>query len=247
MISAIILTKNEEENIVDCLESLNFADEIIVVDDNSQDRTLEIAIKMGARIINHRLNNNFSLQRNFALSKAKNDWVLFVDADERITPELRSEMIEFTSNPKDYSGVYIKRKDIIWGQTFKFGETGNKKLLRLARKTAGWWVKPVHEEWIVDGKIKTFNNFLIHYPHQNIEEFLTEINYYTDIRAKELYDARIKVKWYSIILYPKLKFFQNYFLRLGFLDGLPGFIQAVTMSFHSFLVRGKLWLLWQRK
>ena len=247
MISAVVLTKNEEKNIVDCLESLNFASEIIVVDDNSEDRTLEIARKMGAKTIIRSLNNNFSNQRNFALSCAKNEWALFVDADERVTSQLREEIMEFIKNPKDFTGAYIRRKDIMWGHVFDFGETGSKKFVRLGKKSAGQWIRPVHEEWVIQGKVKTFQNFFFHYPHQSISEFLKEINYYTDIRAKELYENKIQVRWYSVILYPKLKFFQNYFLRLGLLDGLPGLIQAMFMSLHSFLVRGKLWLLWQRK
>lgn len=247
MISAVVLTKNEEKNIVDCLESLSFADEIIVLDDSSEDRTPEIAKKMGARTIRHALDNNFSKQRNFGLSKAENTWILFIDADERVTAELRNEILDFVKNSEDYAGVYIKRQDVMWDKVLKFGETGNRKFLRLAKRNSGKWIGRVHEEWNVYGEITTLNSSLIHYPHQSIAEFLKEINYYTDIRAQELYDKRIQVEWYSIILYPKIKFFQNYFLRLGFLDGLPGFIAAIIMSFHSFLVRGKLWFLWQRR
>lgn len=247
MISAIILTKNEEKNIVDCLESLSFATEIIVVDDSSSDRTLEIAKRMGAKVMVRKLNNNFSEQRNFALSKAKNDWVLFIDADERVTPDLRNEITEFLNNTNNYSGVYIKRQDVLWNHLFRFGETGNRRFIRLAKKNSGRWVRPVHEEWVISGELKTFNNNIVHYPHQSISEFLREINYYTDIRAKELYESNVKINWYSVILYPKLKFLHNYFFKLGFLDGLPGFVHSLIMSFHSFLVRGKLWLLWQRR
>lgn len=246
MISAIVLAKNEEKNLVDCLESLSFASEIIVLDDNSDDRTLEVAKRMGAVTIKHALSNNFSLQRNYGLSKANYDWVLFVDADERVTDGLRTEILEFIKNSEDFVGAYVKRKDRIWGRELNYGETGSKKFLRLAKKNAGIWKGPVHEEWVVEGKVKTLNNPLIHYPHQTVEEFLKELNYYTDIRAEELFLKKIKVHWYSVLLYPKLKFLQNYFLKLGIIDGLPGFVFAVLMSFHSFLVRGKLWLLWQR-
>jgi glycosyltransferase involved in cell wall biosynthesis len=247
MISAVVITKNEEKNIVDCLEDLSFATEILVLDDYSQDRTPEVARRMGAKVISRRLNNNFSEQRNYAFSKVTNEWVLFVDADERINAELKEEVLDFIKNPNGYVGAYIKRKDIMWGHLFKFGETGNKKFLRLVKKDFGRWVRPVHEELVIDGRSKIFKNILIHYPHQSVAEFLKEVNHYTDIRARELYDSRVKVKWYSVILYPKLKFLQNYVLKLGFLDGLPGFVLAMIMSFHSFLVRGKLWLLWQKK
>lgn len=247
MISAAVLTKNEEKNIVDCLESLSFCDEIVVIDDNSEDRTLEIAKKMGAKIFTNPLNNNFSQQRNFALSLAKNNWVLFVDADERVTPQLGEEIVNFVKNSNNNVGAYVKRQDVMWGKELKYGETGTKRFLRLAKKNAGRWVGSVHEEWIVQGDTISLNNSLIHYPHQSVAQFLKEINHYTDIRAAELFEKKVRVKWYSVIANPTVKFFQNYFFRLGFMDGLPGFIVSMLMSFHSFLVRGKLWLLWQKK
>lgn len=248
MISAVILTKNEEGNIADCLESLKWCDEIIVIDDNSEDETSELAKKMGASVYLHSLNNDFSQQRNFGLSKAKNDWVLFVDADERVTEALASEIKnQILKIKNNYNGFYIKRKDFIWGRELKHGETGNIKLLRLAKKGAGKWEGKVHEEWKVQGKIGQLNNPLLHYSHQSMTDFLKEINFYTDIRARELYEKGVKVNFFSIIVYPKAKFFVNYFFKLGFLDGIPGFIFALVMSFHSFLARGKLWLIWQEK
>lgn len=246
MVTAIVLTKDEEKNIVDCLESLRFCDEILVIDDNSEDRTEEIAKSFNAKIIKHGLNNDFSKQRNFALENASNEWILFVDADERISEILAKEISIVTSSNK-FDGYFIRRDDIIWGRRLKYGETGDMKFLRLAKKSFGQWEGKVHEEWKVEGKIGTLFNRIDHYPHQTIEEFLKEINYYTDLRAEELHLKGIKVKWYQILLYPKAKFLLNYFLRLGLLDGLPGFVFAIMMSFHSFLVRGKLWLLNQKK
>lgn len=249
MISAVVLTKNEEKNIVDCLETLVWCDEALVIDDGSEDRTVEISKKMGASVFVRSLNKDFSQQRNFGLSRTKGEWVLFVDADERISPELAREIKYQIANRKnnDRNGFYIKRRDFMWGRELKYGETGNIKLLRLARKDAGRWEGAVHEEWKIKGKTGELKNPLFHYPHQTISEFLKEINFYTDLRAKELYMSDIPIYWTSIILYPKLKFIYNYFIKAGFLDGLPGFIFALLMSFHSFLVRGKLWLLWKKR
>lgn len=245
MISAVVLTKNEEENIVDCLESLSFCDEIIVLDDNSQDRTVEIAKAMNAQVFVHPLNNNFSKQRNYGLNKAKGDWAFFVDADERVSEYLAREIEKVTKKEK-YEGFFVKRVDTIWGRNLHFGESGNAWRLRLGKKDAGKWTGVVHEGWFIDGKVGKLKNTLDHFPHQTVGEFIGEINYYTTLRAAELKGNGIKVKWYHIILYPKLKFLVNFFFKLGFLDGLPGFIFALTMSFHSFLVRGKLWLLNQK-
>ena len=247
MITAVVLTKNEEENIKACLESLSWCDERLVIDDHSEDKTVEIAKKLGARVIIRAMDSDFSGQRNFGLEQAKEDWVLFIDADERVSSALWYEIMERTNNPINvYSAYYIKRRDVMWGKELRYGEVGNRKLLRLAKKDAGTWEGRVHEVWKIKGKSLTLNNPLMHYPHQTIEEFLREINYYTDVRALELYTKKVKVAWWAIVVYPKGKFFVNYFLKAGFMDGLAGLVLSLMMSFHSFLVRGKLWLMWHK-
>ena len=246
MISAVILTKNEEKNVLDCLESISWADEIVVVDDNSLDRTIDVIKNYSAKvkIFKNNLNGDFSAQRNFALSKTTKDWVLFVDADERISNNLREEintvLIDEKNNPKN-KGFYIPRIDTMWGKILKHGETGNIKLLRLAKRDAGVWQGKVHEEWIIDGKVDELEEQIVHYPHQTINEFLKEINFYTTLRARELYEKKTKVTLKDIVLYPVGKFFVNYFFKLGFFDGIEGLIMSILMSFHSYLVRAKLW------
>lgn len=246
MISAIILTKNEAKNIEECIKSLTWCDEKIIIDDNSTDGTLDIAKKLGVKTYINTL-SDFSTQRNFALENAKGDWVLFIDADERISPALCFEIMQHINEPtENYAGFYFKRKDIMWGKELKYGESGTIKLLRLARKNSGKWTGIVHEKWEISGNTTILINPLYHFPHQSVGEFLSEINYYTDLRAKELFKLKVKTDWLLIIIYTKAKFIQNYLIRLGFLDGLPGLIISLMMSFHSFLVRGKLWLLWQK-
>jgi glycosyltransferase involved in cell wall biosynthesis len=247
MISIVILTKNEEKNILDCLETVLWADEIIIVDDNSDDRTVEIVEaqkRKNLKVLRHSLEDDFAKQRNFALEHATHEWVLFIDADERVPADLREEINDFIVEEKEeqvFNGMYFKRKDTMWGKLLKHGETGNIELLRMARKGSGAWQGKVHEVWIVEGKTETFENPLMHYPHPTVSKFLQKINFYTTLRAKELFAKGEKVSLLKIIFYPKAKFIQNYFLRLGFLDGLPGLVQAILMSFHSFLVRAKLW------
>ncbi len=247
MISAVILTKNEENNIEACLNSISWCDEKIVIDDHSVDKTIDIAKKKGAKIFIHSLNNDFSEQRNYGLDKAKGDWILFIDADERVSPALWYEIMQHTSESiEDYNGFYLKRHDIMWGKVLKYGETGKIILLRLAKKGTGRWEGKVHEQWKVRGKTELLKNSLDHYPHPTVSEFLREINYYTDLRAEELYKKKVSSTWLSIIIYPKTKFILNYFFKRGFLDGLPGLVFAIMMSLHSFLVRSKLWLMWQK-
>lgn len=248
MITAIVLTKNEEKNIVGCIDSIKWCDEIIVVDDNSTDNTLELLKKTKAKIFTRDLDDNFSMQRNFALEKSMGDWVLFVDADERISDSLRYEIESTISGSlSPFDAFSIKRRDVLWGRKLKYGETGNIKFVRFARRGSGNWSGVVHEDWKIKGKVGVLKNPIMHYPHQSISEFLKEINFYTDLRSKQLFDSGVRTYFWSVIAYPKAKFLLNYFLKRGFLDGVPGLVFAVIMSFHSFLVRGKLWLLWQKK
>ncbi len=252
MISVIILTKNEEKNILDCLETVNWADEIIIVDDYSTDRTIEIIENLklkNLKIYQEKLSGDFSKQRNYGLSKAKSDWVLFIDADERVTPELRREINDILIEEKNkpmLNGMYVKRIDFLWGKQLKHGETGNIKLLRLARKKAGIWQGTVHEKWLIEGNTDELENSLFHYPHPSLSEFLQEINFYTTLRAKELQRNGKQCSIWEVLFYPKAKFILNYFVKLGFLDGIEGFIHAILMSFHSFLVRAKLWTYLER-
>lgn len=253
-ITAIILAKNEQKYIARCIKSLSFCDEILVIDDNSTDGTIEAINKLANRkvkVISHCLSENFSQSRNFGLHKAQNEWVLFVDSDEQISEALAFEVSSVISNwgnkmENEYSGFYIRRFDHIWGRELRYGESGI-KLIRLAKKNAGEWIGKVHEKWQIEGKVGILKNALIHYPHQTVAEFLREINFYTNVRAEELYAKSTRVYWWSIIFYPSNKFIVNYFFKMGFLDGIHGLIFAIIMSFHSFLVRGKLWSMWDKK
>lgn len=241
MISAIVLTKDEEKNIEECLETLRWCDEVIVIDDYSEDKTREIARKLGARVFKHHLNNNFAKQRNFGLKKAKGEWVLFVDADERITPELAKEIKQEVKKDERHAFIF-KRQDFFMDKPLKHGETANVKLLRMAKKN-GEWQRTVHEVWETKWETKTLKNPILHYPHSSISKFLEEINFHSTLHAQALKQEGVKFSLFRLIFNPLGKFFQNYILRLGFLDGMPGLIVALMMSFHSFLARAKLYQL----
>ncbi len=245
MISAVVLTKNEEKKIGDCLKSLAWCDEVVVIDDGSTDKTLEMASKNGAHILKHAIDDNFARQRNFALEKAKGSWVFFVDSDEIVTAELAQEIKE-TLKQEDavptYDGFYIQRKDFVFGTWLAHGEVGDIKLLRLGKKDAGKWIKDVHEVWNLP-KAGILATPLLHYPHQDVAQFLEHINTYSTIYANSLKKAGKKGDSWEIVAYPAAKFIRNYFVLMGFLDGVPGLLHATFMSLHSFLTRGKLWLL----
>lgn len=172
---------------------------------------------------------DWSKERNKALKTAKSDWVFFLDSDEEVSPELTHEL---NSPQTGFNGFYLRRDDYFMGRWLKFGETANARLLRLAKKDAGVWHGKVHETWDIKGPVGELKNHLRHYPHKNIAGFITKINHYTDLAAAQRFS-------HSQLFLPIGKFFQNYFLRLGFLDGMAGFVVAYMMSFHSLLVRVK--------
>lgn len=258
MISAVILTKNEEGNIIKCLESLFWCDEIIIIDDFSEDRTTEkiMNYESGIRDINkykifqRRLNNDFAGQRNFGLKKAQGDWVIFVDADEIVTDLLKNEVIEVTqkrATTQSYNGYYIRRDDYFMGRWLMYGESASVKFLRLAKKNSGKWEGVVHEKWAVSGNIKTLANPILHYPHPTISSFIKKINLYSNIVAQSWKEQGREIESWEIVIYPFGKFIQNYFIRLALLDGIPGLILTMIMSLHSFLARSKYWLMTHQK
>ena len=181
-ITAIVLTKNEERNLERCLNSLRFADEILVVDDGSFDKTVSIAKKLGAKVIEHRLAEDYGAQRNFAMSKAANEWILFIDADEEITEELSEELKNIGRYLNTISGFFIRRRDYYMDRELKYGETAsirNSGLLRLMKKGSGNWSGAVHEKFGLRGGTRTLKGFINHYPHQSLKEFIAAINYYS--------------------------------------------------------------------
>ncbi|MBI5449255.1 glycosyltransferase family 2 protein [Candidatus Gottesmanbacteria bacterium] len=247
MISAIVLSHNDQDTIRQCLSSVLWCDEVIVVDDNSTDATIGIAKKTGAKVCIRALNDDFSEQRNFGLFNAKGDWVLFVDSDEAITEDLQKEIRQILNKETGKVGYFVKRNDYFMGSWLLHGETANVRLLRLAKKESGCWQRPVHEVWVVKGSVGELNKPFHHFPHPNVAQFLEKINSYSSLQAKLLYRDNVRVYWWHIIAYPAGKFFVNYIWRLGFLDGTAGAVMAIMMSFHSFLVRAKLWQLRDRK
>ena len=241
-ISALILTKNNQNTLEKTLKSVNFAEEILIIDDDSTDDTLFLAKKYGARVINRKLNNNFSAQRNFAIKQAKEEWILFVDADETLNDEIIRE-IKKINNP-NFESYYIKRRDIFWGRVLKHGELRaayRKGIIRLVKKNSGIWEGLVHERFVTTKTTGCLKGFINHYSHISIKEFIIDINSYSTIRAKELQKKGLKTNIFQILFYPIVKFKMNYIIKLGLLDGVPGFIYSFMMSFHSFLVRAKLY------
>ena len=204
---------------------------------------------------------DFAAARNGELAKAKTparsasstadaggDWVLFLDADETLSPELEAEIASILNlEPSIYSAYSIPRLDTFLGRELRHGEPGHTRLVRLARKDFGHWVRPVHEVWQGHGRVGQLQNPLLHRSHPTISAFLDKINRYSTLEAEYRHSQGIKSSLFKIALYPIAKFKWNYLFKLGFLDGVPGTIMAIMMSFHSYLTWTKLYLLWHKK
>ena len=243
MIAAIILVHNEQEHISRCIQSLKFCDELIVIDDNSTDDTIKIVDSLGAKVFKRSLNNDFSAQRNSAFEYSSAEWFLFVDADEVISPALQEEIKKAVTTTENV-GYKIPRRDNFWNTKLEYGEVkkaATDGFLRLVRRDSGQWQGDVHEEFISKGPVGHLTAAIEHYPHATITTFIQKINWYSTLRALELQSSKHKASIAKTIVYPFGKFIYTYFILLGFKDGPAGFVYSFMMSFHSFLVRAKLY------
>jgi glycosyltransferase involved in cell wall biosynthesis len=244
MLSAVILTKNEEKTISNVLTMLRFCDEILLIDNGSTDKTVDLAKKAGATVHISSI-ESFAERRNLGMEKAKGDWILCIDADEILSDALIKE-IKAAVAQTDILAYYLRREDQFWGKPVRRGELQDayqKGILRLMKKGTGTWVNAVHEEFITDQPTGRLETPLTHFSHTGIKDFLDDINFYSTIRAQELFRLRVAVSSVDILIRPFLKFVQSYFLKGGYRDGAAGFVYSFMMSFHSFLVRSKLYLL----
>jgi len=242
-ISAVVITKNEEEKIERCLKGLSFCDEVVVIDDCSTDKTIELAKKYKAQVFEREMVGDFSQQRNFGMEKCSGDWIVFVDADEEVSDELREEIVEkLLKVSEDVSGYNIRRIDSFFGKQIKHGESGNIYLTRIVKTGKGVWKRRVHETLSVKGKVDLLKNPLIHNKSEDLFRLVSRINLQSELHAKAIYEEGKKSSLVKIIAWPIGKFIRNYIFKLGFLDGLAGFVFAMLISMHSFLSWSELWL-----
>lgn len=227
-LTGIILAHDEEEKVAAACSSLKgLVSELFIVCDT----TCVFPVKT----LRHSLNNDFAAQRNWAMTQAQNDWILFLDADEVLSPKAHSTIQTLPFKNTAYS---LRRIDRFWGKEIKHGEA-RVYVTRLVNRTHGKFVRPVHETW--SGTTEPLNDPLIHNAHDSLSEFLTSVNYYSTLHAQELYRTKASAAWYDITLRPIAKFLYSYILKQGFRDGIEGLIYSYMMSFHSYLSRAKLY------
>ncbi|HWP82556.1 MAG TPA: glycosyltransferase family 2 protein [Bacteroidota bacterium] len=237
-----MLTKNEERNIVECLQSVRWAKQIILVDAKSTDQTVKLA-KRFTKDIFVRPWDGFGEAKNFALSKVKNEWVLWLDADERVTDELRNEIERLVSEKlSPYVAYDIPRKAIFLGKWIRHCGWYPGRVIRLFRRGYGsFTTSKVHEQLVVRGSIGHLNGDLLHYTDPNLEHYFQKFNRYTSLAAEELDDRGRQFHVYDILLRPAWTFFRMYFLKRGFFDGFQGFVLCVLSSCYVFTKYAKLW------
>lgn len=240
-LSVCVICFNEERNIRRCLESATWADEIIVVDSMSQDRTAEIAREYTDKVY-QRAWPGYVEQKNFALSKAKCDWILSIDADEEISQSLKDEIRREIEKEDAKDGYRMPRLSFYQGRWIKHSGFYPDRQLRLFRRNRGYWVgKKVHEKVNVQGEIGLLKNELFHYPYKGIiSGQIRTVNNFTSLLAEDMYVEGKCYNLFPLLLRPLFKFVEVYFLKLGFLDGLAGFIIAVTSAYAMFVRYVKL-------
>jgi glycosyltransferase involved in cell wall biosynthesis len=244
-ISVTIITKDEEKNIPDCLKSVNWADEIIVVDSESTDRTVELAKQFTDKIFLRKW-EGYVPQKRYALSLAANEWVLSLDADERMTPELIDEILKL--EPGEFSGFKIRRKNFLLKKEITSCGWEKDFQLRLMRKEkASFSDRLVHEKFKVDGNVGTLKNPMLHYTFSSFEEYLVKINNYTSLKAQELFTKKKRIGGWTIFSHTVSAFFAFFIIRRGFKDGIYGLIISLLHSVSTMMNYIKLWELQNKK
>lgn len=233
-ISALLIVYNEEKNIEEALKSVQFADEIIVLDSFSTDKTVEIIETKFPKVqLYQNKFEDFTKQRNLCITYAKNEWILFLDADERITSKLKSEILSEIKKPKTAEAYFFKRKFFFKGEKVNYSGTQNDKNIRLFKKEVAHYDenKRVHEGLSNIENAGVLNNYLLHYSFDSYEAYHTKVIHYSKLKAKDLYEKRKSYDIVKQISKSAFNFFKTYILKLGFLDGKKG----ITLSYLSAL------------
>ena len=239
-LSVLIITFNEEIHIKSLLHNIDFADEIIVVDSFSTDKTVEIITSFKDVQLIHHPFVNYTLQRNFALDQAKNEWVLFIDADERLTPDLKNEVLFTINNNNTASAYLIYRTFMFKNLKLHFSGWQTDKIFRLFNRINCRYTEDrmVHEKLIVKGSVATLKNKLIHFSYINYKDYKSKMYNYGILKANEKIKKGQKSSALLMIFHPVYTFFYHFFIRLGFLDGAKG-ITICYLNAYSIFIRYK--------
>lgn len=234
-ISATIITFNEERNIPRVIESLRCADEIVVVDSGSIDRTVEIASKLGARVVENPW-RGYSGQKNFASEQASHDWILSLDADEALSETLEAEIWQIKKNGPAYDAYTMPRLAQYLGRwILHSGWYPDRKVRLFDRRKARWVGDFVHESVVVDGRVGHLQENILHFTCDSLSEHIKTMDRYTTLAAEQLVAKKVKIGIRQLLLNPPWTFFHTYVLQRGFLDGTEGLAIAYMAAIYNFL------------
>jgi glycosyltransferase involved in cell wall biosynthesis len=241
-ISVYVLTYNNERTIERCLKSVRWADEVVVVDHNSADRTPEICRRYTEHFYQKEW-TNYRDEYNYAVTLARHDWVMFLDSDEEISKELAQEIQgELRYNDGRWAGYDTPRMTYYLGRWIRHGEWYPDYKIRLYDRTKGRWEgRALHPRIQVNGAVKRLTSDCLHYNYRDISDQIQTIDRYSEMAAQVLDEEQASAGFLKMLLHPPFRFFRDYFLRRGFLDGLPGFIIAVSTMYYVFIKYAKLW------
>ena len=246
MLSVSVIVKNEEKNLARMLDSVTWADEIVIVDTGSEDRTIEIAKSYGCRVYESEW-LGFGKCKQLAVDYCKNQWVLSLDADEIVTPELRQKINEILQQEKKLAGYRIKRKSFYLNKLINHCGWNRDYTLRLFDKRRGRFnQKMLHEYVEVEGEIGLIKELLLHYTYPTINSHIARMVHYTDISSLEMFKQGKRSSLFSSFLRSIWKFIDMYFIKLGFLDGKSGFVLCFNSGMGVFWKYAKLWELNKR-
>ncbi len=240
-LSVTVIARNEEARLRACLESAAWADEIVVVDAESTDGTVAIAREFTDRV-HVRPWPGFVAQKNFAIERASGDWILSLDADEQVTPELRGRIARLLAEDGPADGYAVPRRNVFWGRWVRHGGLYPDFQLRLFRRRAGRFAgEGVHESVQVPGRVDRLTEPLLHQSYRGIEDFVARSNRYSSLAAEDWIRSGRRVRLGHLILRPLGRFLSMYIIRLGFLDGWRGFVLALLYADYVFLRMAKAW------
>ena len=237
-LSVIIPSFNEEDYIEDALRSVAFADEIILIDSFSTDRTVELAKPFVTKLLQREF-DNFSAQKNHALEHATGEWVLFLDSDERVTHSLEDEIKQVISHPKH--GGYKINFPHFYMNRFLYHHSDD--VLRLVKRSGAHFTGTVHEKLHCEGSVGKLKNHMLHYTYKGLEPYIRKKESYAWFQAEQLYEKGKKATWYHLWIKPSYRFFRSYVLKGGFRDGIPGLTVAMVNAYGVFQRYVKLRLL----
>ena len=241
-LSVVVVTLNEEERIRECLDSVAWADEVIVVDAESQDKTAAIARELTDHVI-VRPWPGFPAQKNFGLDRATGDWILSVDADETVSPELRAEVTAILGGGATAVGYAVPRRNVFWGRWVRHGGLYPDWQIRLFRRGRGRFSeRAVHESVMIDGAVARLEGHLQHRSYRDVADFLARADRYTSLAAEEwLAAGRPSRPLRDMVVRPVGRFLRMYVARAGFLDGWRGFLLATLYAYYVFMRSAKVW------